>query len=267
MPNALALHTWTLDSTPLDQALGVIRASGWDAVELRRVDFARAAEAGRAPADVIARVKASGLQVACVGVELGWMWADAGEQARLLGVMEEQCRHAAALGCPRLMSPVDRGGGDLARAADSVRRVGDVVARHGLVLALEFNSQCEQVNTLERGRELVARAGHPGVRLLLDTYHLHRSGATPRSIADVAPAEIGYVQYSDVPSSGLAPGQAMPRLAPGRGTVPFREYFAAFAAKGYAGPLSYEAPDADAWKRPPEDVAREALLATRAVLP
>jgi sugar phosphate isomerase/epimerase len=162
---------------------------------------------------------------------------------------------------------VDRGRGDLARAADGVRRAGDVVARHGLALELEFNSQCEQVNTLERGRELLAAAGHPAVRLLLDTYHLHRSGATPRSVADLGPGEIGYVQYSDVPASGLEPGKAMPRLAPGRGVVPFREYFAAFAATGYAGPFSYEAPDAEAWTRPPEDVAREALAATRAVLP
>ena len=37
----LALHTWTLDATPLAEALQVARATGWDAVELRRLDFAR----------------------------------------------------------------------------------------------------------------------------------------------------------------------------------------------------------------------------------
>src|SRR5262245_41197782 len=42
----LALHTWTLDTTPLPEALGVIRRTGWDAVELRRLDFQRAAESG-----------------------------------------------------------------------------------------------------------------------------------------------------------------------------------------------------------------------------
>ena len=42
----LALHTWTLDTTPLADVLRVVRETGWDAIELRRLDFLRAAEAG-----------------------------------------------------------------------------------------------------------------------------------------------------------------------------------------------------------------------------
>ena len=40
-----------------------------------------------------------------------------------------------------------------------------------------------------------------------------------------------------------------------------------FARQGYTGYASYEAPNPAAWKRPAEDVAREALAATRAVMP
>ncbi|HXH81364.1 MAG TPA: hypothetical protein VNN07_00380, partial [Candidatus Tectomicrobia bacterium] len=57
----LALHTWTLDTTPLERALAVARATGWDGVELRRLDFVRAAEAGGDPERVTAAVRASGL--------------------------------------------------------------------------------------------------------------------------------------------------------------------------------------------------------------
>lgn len=56
----LALHTWTLDTTPLADALLAARAAGWDAVELRRLDFTRAVEAGGPAEDVIALVRASG---------------------------------------------------------------------------------------------------------------------------------------------------------------------------------------------------------------
>jgi sugar phosphate isomerase/epimerase len=49
--------------------------------------------------------------------------------------------------------------------------------------------------------------------------------------------------------------------------VAFRELFGLLAEKGYTGYLSYEAPNPAAWARDPRDVAREALLATRAVLP
>ena len=267
LPMRLALHTWTLDTTPLDEVLGVLRQTGWDGIELRRVDFQRAAEAGESAEGVIERVRASGLGVACVGVELGWMWARGEERTRLFGVFDEQCARAAALGCDTVMSASDRGRGDLREAAANVREVGDIAARHGVRVAVEFNSQAELLNGLAPMRELLALADHPRCGLLLDAYHLIRSGGKPADIDGVPASEIVYVQYSDVPRAGLVPGAATDRLPPGAGAVPFPEFFAKVAAKGYAGYASYEAPNPQAWARPATDVAREALAASRAVLP
>ena len=267
MTPMLALHTWTLDTTPLSDALRATRAAGWDGVELRRVDFTRAAEKGQVAAEVLALVKASGLRVACVGVELGWMFADADERRRLLGLFAESCQWAVELGCSTVMSASDRGRGDLARASANVREAGDIAAAHGVRLAIEFNSQAEQLNTLDVMRGVVTKAAHKSCGLLLDTYHLQRSGATLSAIDDVALGEIAYVQYSDVPRAGLEPGKALDRLPPGRGSVPFKEIFALLDRKGYRGFMSYEAPNPAAWARPAEEVAREALEATRACLP
>ncbi|HEV8473235.1 MAG TPA: sugar phosphate isomerase/epimerase family protein, partial [Methylomirabilota bacterium] len=164
-----------------------------------------------------------------------------------------------------VMSASDRGKGDLAHAAKNVREVGDLAAASGVRLALEFNSQCEQLNRLEVVRDVLARAGHKSCGLLVDTYHMQRSGADARSLEDVRPEEIAYVQYSDVPPT-TQPGQALDRLPPGRGVVPFAALFGALFAKGYRGFLSYEAPNPAAWARPGLDVAREALAATRAML-
>jgi sugar phosphate isomerase/epimerase len=263
----LALHTWTLDTTPLGDVLRIARDAGWNAAELRRVDFARAAASGR-PADaVLDEVRASGLPVACVGVELGWMAATGDERRRLLGAFEESCGWARALGASTVMSPVDKGpAGDPDRAIASIREVGEIAARHGVRLALEFNALCEHWNTLARVRDLVRRAAHPGCGLLIDTYHLGKSGATPDALDELDPSEIAYVQFSDVPRDPR-PGANTDRLPPGQGTVPFREIFGRIAKKGYAGYLSYEAPNPAAWARDPMTVAREALDATRAQLP
>jgi 2-keto-myo-inositol isomerase len=267
MTAPLALHTWTLETTPLVDALRATRAAGWDGVELRRVDFSRAAEKGQNAAQVLALVKASGLRVACVGVELGWIFADSDERRRLFEAFAESCRWAKELGCTTVMSASDRGRGDLTRAAANVREAGDLAASHGVRLAIEFNSQAEQLNNLDVMRGIVARAAHKSCGLLLDTYHLQRSGASLSAIDDVALNEIAYVQYSDVPRTGLEPGKALDRLPPGRGSVPFKEIFALLDRKGYRGFMSYEAPNPAAWSRPAEEVAREALEATRAVLP
>jgi 2-keto-myo-inositol isomerase len=262
----LALHTWSLDTTPLAEVLRVAKGTGWDAVELRRVDFTRATEAGGSAATVVDLVRESGLRVACVGVEHGWMYARGDERRRLLEVFAEQCGYAVQLGCATVMSPVSSERGQVRQAAASLREVGDIAAKHGVRLAIEFNSQAEQFNRLEPMREVLALAGHPHCGLLLDTYHLQRSGADVRAIEDVDPQEISYVQYSDVPPRGLEPGKVLDRLPPGQGVVPFKAIFRTLGRKGYSGYLSYEAPNPAAWNRPPEEVAREVLSATRAVL-
>jgi len=263
----LALHTWTLDTTSLEDVLRVARDAGWSAVELRRVDFARAAEAGQPAERVLDLVRASGLPVACVGGQLGWMFSDGDERRRLLDAVAESCRWARALGAPVVMSPADLGTGDLGRAAAGVRELGDRAAEAGVRLALEPPSQAAQLSTVERVRELLARAGHPSCGLLLDAYHLHRGGGGLRSVEDLDPREIAYVQFSDVPASGLQPGQTLDRLPPGGGVVPFRDFFRLIDAKGYVGHCSYEAPNPAAWARDPAAVAREARDATLAVLP
>lgn len=266
MTDRLALHTWSLDTTPLAEVLRVARITGWPAVELRRADFDRAVEAGQSPEDVVGLVRASGLRVACVGAVAGWMFAEGEERRRLLRILDEQCGHAAVLGCPTVMSPTDSRRGDLRRAADSVREVADIATRHGVRLAIEANSQAEQLNSLRPLRELLALAGSAQTGLLVDTYHLCRSGAGRPDLEDLRPEEIVHVQFSDVPATGLQPGRALDRLPPGRGVVPFRDVFAVLREKGYAGWMSYEAPNPVAWARDPVEVAGEALGATHSLL-
>src|SRR5262245_39900205 len=129
----------------------------------------------------------------------------------------ESCQWASELGCTTVMSASDRGRGDLTRAAANMRAVADIAAAHRVRLAVEFNSQAEHLNNLEVMRGVVAKAAHPSCGLLLDTYHLQRSGATLPAIDDVTLGEIAYVQYSDVPRTGPEPGQAPDRPPPGRG--------------------------------------------------
>src|SRR5215212_11276203 len=103
----LALHTGSLGAKPLDVALDVARQTGWDAVELRYVDFTRLFEAGRSTGEALALVRASGLPVAAVGVERGWFYADGETRQRLLGIIAQVSGWAEDLGAPIIMSPCD----------------------------------------------------------------------------------------------------------------------------------------------------------------
>ncbi len=257
----LALHTWTLDTTPLAGVLRAAKAAGWNAIELRRLDFTRCFELGMTNAQVLDLVRASGLDVACIGTEYGLIFAQGGEKKRLLKVLDETCANAAALGCDLVMiAPGQNPPATLREAAANFRDGGEVAQAHGVRLALEFNSAHDVINRLEVGREVVALAGHPSCGLLFDAYHLERSGGGGRGFEDVAPGEIFAFQYSDVPA-GPPPAVKRPtdRLPPGKGVVRWREVFQLLMEKGYRGYLSYEAPNPDYWSRPPEEVAREAV--------
>ena len=91
MRDRLALHTWTLDTTPLDAVLAATKKAGWNGIELRRIDFTRCFEKGMTNAQVLDLVRASGLKVACLGTEYGLIFAKGAERERLLQVLDETC--------------------------------------------------------------------------------------------------------------------------------------------------------------------------------
>lgn len=262
----LALHLWTVDTTPLEEALGAAKEGGFEAVELRRVDFKRAEERGQSTTEVLGRVRANGLPVSAVGCEYGWAFAAKEDRERLFASLQEACEKAVTLDCATVMSGIGPGTASLDEAVENVRRAGEIVARHGLRLALEYQFQHPVVSRLEILRELIAKAGQKSVGLLLDAYHLQRGGRPGRGFEEVPAAEIFYVQYSDVPN--VPPNAAPPvdRLAPGKGVVRWSDLFQLLAAKDYRGWVSYEAPNPAHWAKPAVDVAREGASATRRAL-
>jgi 2-keto-myo-inositol isomerase len=263
----LALHTWTLDSTPLAQALRAAREAGWNGVELRHVDFERSRAAGMTDEEVLNLVRSSGIGTVCLGTEYGLIFAKGAEQRRLLGVLDRTCANAVALGCDLVMiAPGQNAPGTLRQAAANFRAGGEIAKRHGVRLALEFNSRHPVLNRLEVAREILEMTDHPSCGLLLDAYHLERSGAGGRSFEDLPGEDIFAFQYSDVPGAPSSERRPTDRLPPGGGIVRWREVLQLLAEKGYGGYLSYEAPNPAHWSRPPEEVAREGLQAMRALL-
>lgn len=262
----VALHIWTLDTTPFPDALRVAKEVGYDAVEVRRLDFTRMFAQGLSNAAVLDLIRAGGLPVSALGVEYGWFFAQGEERERLFSVFQECCANAVALGAPLLMSAIGPGAGSTEDAVANVRQAADLAAASGLELTLEYQFGHPAVTSLEMLRDVLARAGRTNVRLLLDAYHLERCGRGGRGFADIPADEISYAQFSDVPDAPVSSIPAIDRLPPGQGIARLGEFFALLAEKNYRGYLSYEAPNPAYWARPALDVAREGLAATRAVL-
>lgn len=263
----LALHLWTIDTTPLADALAAAKQGGFDAVELRRIDFKRCFDAGMSNAQVLDLIRDSGIPVGVLGVEYGWLFATGEESERLFKVFRESCENAVALGCDMLMSAPGQIAGPIPQAIEYLKRAGDIAGEHGLKLAIEFNSQHDVLNSLSVLGGLIEGAGKPNCGYLIDAYHFHRSGAGGASFAHLPEDKIYCFQYSDVsPNPVTGVRRPTDRLAPGKGIVKWREVLSLLAAKNYTGYLSYEAPNPELWARPPADVAREGVELTRKLL-
>src|SRR5678815_1764330 len=154
LADRLALHAWTLETTPLPDMLRIARETGWNAVEIRRSDFVRCFDAGMRNEQVVELIRASGIPVASLGTEYGFLFAKGEEQRRLFAVLRETCLNAVALGCGTIMAATGANSGDVREAAANLRTAGDIVQEHGLRLAYEYSSAHQTVNRLDIAREI-----------------------------------------------------------------------------------------------------------------
>ncbi|HUS46862.1 MAG TPA: sugar phosphate isomerase/epimerase family protein, partial [Phycisphaerae bacterium] len=75
-----------------------------------------------------------------------------------------------------------------AQAADqlvhNMKRWGPIAEAAAVTIVLEplNKGECNIVNSVSEGAELVRRVGHPSIRLLADTYHMTKEGEGPDSI-------------------------------------------------------------------------------------
>ena len=264
----IALHTWTVDTTPLSDALRVAREAGYNGVELRHIDFMRGQKAGMSEAAMVKLVRDANIKVAVIGTESGVLFAAGDDLARRLDSLRYVSEKAVALGCEVIMvSPGANAPGGMAVARQNLKTCAEMTATFGLKLALEFNSRHPVISTLAAGMALVDAVNMKNCGLLLDTYHLHCSGGTAASFKDVPVDKIVTFQFSDAPPGAPSPGPTpVDRLPPGKGAAPFVEIFRTLMAMNYQGYMSYEAPNPAQWSRPADEVAREGVTLVRELL-
>jgi sugar phosphate isomerase/epimerase len=102
----------------------------------------------------------------------------------------------------------------------------------GVTIAVEplQKRECNIINSLAEGADLVQRVNHPAVRLLADTYHMASDGERPEGIRTFADLLV-HAHCAD--PAGLVPL--------GFGPADHRPYFRALKDIGYHGGVSIEA--------------------------
>lgn len=115
---------------------------------------------------------------------------------------------------------------DLSRASDELATFAEMAAARGMGATVEFLPALP-IADLPCALDVLRRAGHPNLRLLIDVMHVFRSGGGVADLAALDPSVIGYLQICDVP---LAQGEIsyadearFERRMPGAGELPLLE--------------------------------------------
>lgn len=138
------------------------------------------------------------------------------------------------------VSPVSLGGID--RAAADFRELGERAAKRGLRIGYEALAWGRHINDHRDAWEIVRRADHSHIGIILDSFHTLSRKIDPESIRSIPGDKIFFVQLADAPQidMDLLYWSRHFRNMPGEGDLPLVRFMSAIAATGYDGPLSLE---------------------------
>lgn len=132
--------------------------------------------------------------------------------------------------------------GGIDRMADDFRDLGDLAAAHGIRVGFEALAWGRHINDHRDAWEVVRRAGHLNVGLILDSFHTLGRGIASDSIRAIPGDRIFFVQLADAPAipMDLLYWSRHFRNMPGEGDLDLVAFMRAVTATGYAGALSLE---------------------------
>jgi sugar phosphate isomerase/epimerase len=174
---------------------------------------------------------------------------------------------AARLGARELL--VAGNDPDEARLIDTYAAFCDLAGRHGLGAGLEFMPWTDAKDLAQAAR-IVRGTGRANAAVLIDPFHLSRSGSRIEDIGSIAPSQLRCLQFCDVPAAlpptmeAIVAEARTERRFPGDGEL---DLVGLLRAVPRDIPLSIEAPThALARTVGATERARRALAATRRVL-
>jgi len=229
-------------SGSLSEKLDAIAAAGFEGIEIFEQDFIADTAS---PREIGNRIAEKGLEILLfqpfrdfegLPKELRRKAFDRAE--RKFDLMQElgtglilvcSSVHAAALG-------------GIDRAADDFAELGERAAKRDLRVGFEALAWGRHINDHRDAWEVVRRADHPSVGLILDSFHTLARKIDPETVRRIPGDRIFFVQLADAPAidMDLLYWSRHFRNMPGEGDLPVTAFMRAVAATGYAGPISLE---------------------------
>jgi len=229
-------------SGDLREKLEAIAAAGFEGVEIFENDFLAY---DRSPRDVATMVADLGLAITLFQPFRDFEGLPEPQRSQAFERAERKFDLMGELGTDLMLvcssvSPLALGGID--RAAADLRELGERAARRGLRVGYEALAWGRHVSDHRDAWEIVRRADHANIGIILDSFHTLSRGIDPDTIRQIPGDKIFIVQLADAPriDMDLLYWSRHFRSMPGEGDLAVTDFMRAVAATGYNGPISLE---------------------------
>jgi 4-hydroxyphenylpyruvate dioxygenase len=226
----------------LPEKLEAIAAAGFDGIEIFEQDFI--AHDG-SPREVGELIRSSGLEITLFQPFRDFEGLPGPFRAKAFDRAEHKFDLMQELGTDLMLicsscHPEALGGID--RAAADFHELGERAAKRGLRVCFEALAWGRHVNDHRDAWEVVRRADHQNVGLILDSFHTLARKIPTETIRRIPGDKIFFIHLADAPlmDMDLLYWSRHFRNMPGEGDLPVTDFMKAVMATGYSGPISLE---------------------------
>lgn len=229
-------------SGDLAEKMTAITAAGFDGIEIFEQDFIAF---DGSPRDVGQMARDHGLTIDVFQPVRDFEGMPEAGRARAFDRIERKFDLMGELGCPLLLvssSTHAQALGGVDRIAADFHELGERAARRGLRVGFEALAWGKHINDYRDAWEVVRRADHPAIGLILDSFHACARKLDLNPIGAIPGDRIFHVQLADAPmiEMNIEYWSRHFRVMPGEGDLPLVDFMAAVAATGYCGPIALE---------------------------
>ncbi|NLH99508.1 MAG: sugar phosphate isomerase/epimerase [Chthonomonadales bacterium] len=262
------LNTATIrgQKLPIEEILDIAVQAGYDGIEPWIEEIERA-QGG--PDGLARRLRDVPLKVESAIGFAEWIVDDPERRGRGLERLKRDMDLVARIGGTRIAAPpagaTDVAGLSVAVMAERYRAILELGSAMGVVPQLEVWGFSRTLRRLSDAVAVAIEADHRHACILADVYHLFKGGSGFAGLRLLNGRAMHVFHVNDFPAN-ISPDaiRDADRVFPGDGVAPISTISGDLAEAGFAGALSLEVFNADYWKRPALDVAREGLRKMRA---
>jgi 2-keto-myo-inositol isomerase len=271
-PFGYCLNTSTIRGNKLDLP-GVIAAAakaGFQALEPWITEIDAYTSGGGTLKDLGKRIADAGLTVEGAIAFNSFLDDDDARRAASLEKLKADMDKVAQIGGKRIAAPPGNNrtaSVTLDNAAKYYREALELGEKTGVQPLLELWGTHPLLGPLSHGIYVTTATGRPDASLLLDVFHLYKSGTPFAALKQINGAALHVMHLNDYPQaadpSTLNDGN---RIYPGDGVAPFRQILRDLRDNGFRGYLSLELFNKEYWARSADENLRTAMEKIRATV-